>query len=763
MLRQQHSQGKSQDSDSRNPRLPQLDIHMQQQPQPQPHQVQMHSTQNRQFQQQQHQQQLLQSPMEISFTKGHVKQESMSSLSSFTGYHYQQSPQQNLNDQNTQYNPYAIDSNGLNPPPPLFTYPGMPTQTSGNKPGPMSMSPMYGYSHPSSTSAQQVSPVSNKLLGDRVVTSLVNNDKLKKRQTFSPFHSASASVISSNSSLISTTPSLDSFATSITSEMNDTINRKRRKPDLAVPGDICDSQLVELANNTLGSSIEEIAMQVKIAEKSLADSISSNIRNGKDSRLAEAQKKRQNQIFAMAVLMRSVETKETAVCPRNRIFNKYVAVCLENNISHVCNASFGKLVKVLYPSIKTRRLGIRGSSRYHYCGIKLIGDADDIEATTSYSPSLTVETPLATYSQSGVDTQQTHYSPSKDLTFDESLFSHFNDMTLDFVAPSLASYYNTQQTAQLKEIESFYTDYCCKLFRCIRYMKIKSLFEEMNSFDMNKLSTEANELTNKVQVQNWFIKCDQEFYLTSIKLLSKIIFQYVPEHVLTQVSNIESKYLAVLNEMDSRNQLSNFKMEASKCFVDVVSRLSRVITTAASASQSLAKLEVRNQMMLDWKRVDFDRLVERELRCSSIRKNEVLQLLENDIPHLFEKIESLDVDMTSNEDSGRLKSQVYDLIIQTFSKALAKIPSGFADSDPKIFLLSSHSLIDAILRQFTMDGITNNFGPWWSLACWINEFFEFLAELGRFVRNFSSSGSNLIVSDHSRSSSESIQFSPNLN
>lgn len=34
-------------------------------------------------------------------------------------------------------------------------------------------------------------------------------------------------------------------------------------------------------------------------------------------------------------------------------------------------ASFGKLVRVLFPGLKTRRLGVRGESKYHYVNFVL--------------------------------------------------------------------------------------------------------------------------------------------------------------------------------------------------------------------------------------------------------------------------------------------------------------------------------------------------------------------------------------------------------
>ena len=42
-------------------------------------------------------------------------------------------------------------------------------------------------------------------------------------------------------------------------------------------------------------------------------------------------------------------------------------------------ASFGKLVRVIFPGIQTRRLGVRGESKYHYVDLALINDTEDGE------------------------------------------------------------------------------------------------------------------------------------------------------------------------------------------------------------------------------------------------------------------------------------------------------------------------------------------------------------------------------------------------
>ena len=40
-------------------------------------------------------------------------------------------------------------------------------------------------------------------------------------------------------------------------------------------------------------------------------------------------------------------------------------------------ASFGKLVRIIFPGIQTRRLGMRGESKYHYVDLSIIDDAPE--------------------------------------------------------------------------------------------------------------------------------------------------------------------------------------------------------------------------------------------------------------------------------------------------------------------------------------------------------------------------------------------------
>jgi regulatory factor X len=64
-----------------------------------------------------------------------------------------------------------------------------------------------------------------------------------------------------------------------------------------------------------------------------------------------------------------VESKNSI--PRGRVYHTYASKCTDDRVVVLNPASFGKLVRVVFPSIKTRRLGVRGESKYHYCNFQL--------------------------------------------------------------------------------------------------------------------------------------------------------------------------------------------------------------------------------------------------------------------------------------------------------------------------------------------------------------------------------------------------------
>ncbi|KAF8592343.1 hypothetical protein K439DRAFT_1503084 [Ramaria rubella] len=79
---------------------------------------------------------------------------------------------------------------------------------------------------------------------------------------------------------------------------------------------------------------------------------------------------RAKQIFVQAWLSANYATYPDGNVPRQGLYFSYRRVCEQYQIPHINTATLGKAIRLCFPTIKTRRLGVRGNSKYHYCGIR---------------------------------------------------------------------------------------------------------------------------------------------------------------------------------------------------------------------------------------------------------------------------------------------------------------------------------------------------------------------------------------------------------
>lgn len=70
-------------------------------------------------------------------------------------------------------------------------------------------------------------------------------------------------------------------------------------------------------------------------------------------------------------LMDNYETAEGVSLPRSTLYFHYLQHCHEHKLEPMNPASFGKLIRSVFLGLRTRRLGTRGNSKYHYYGIRI--------------------------------------------------------------------------------------------------------------------------------------------------------------------------------------------------------------------------------------------------------------------------------------------------------------------------------------------------------------------------------------------------------
>ncbi|KAH9493140.1 DNA binding protein [Bulinus truncatus] len=70
-------------------------------------------------------------------------------------------------------------------------------------------------------------------------------------------------------------------------------------------------------------------------------------------------------------LIDNYETAEGVSLPRSTLYYHYLRHCQEQGLDPMNPASFGKLIRSVFLGLRTRRLGTRGNSKYHYYGIRI--------------------------------------------------------------------------------------------------------------------------------------------------------------------------------------------------------------------------------------------------------------------------------------------------------------------------------------------------------------------------------------------------------
>lgn len=137
-----------------------------------------------------------------------------------------------------------------------------------------------------------------------------------------------------------------------------------------------------IANKHINEPIDNYAKIVKDSELKLM-SMDNKSFSKSTIQSAEQKKEHERQIFALIWLMQNCESKHDSYVPRGRIFAQYASICAHFKLKPLSQASLGKLIRTVFPDLTTRRLGMRGQSKYHYCGLKLINDHDSDSTSTN--------------------------------------------------------------------------------------------------------------------------------------------------------------------------------------------------------------------------------------------------------------------------------------------------------------------------------------------------------------------------------------------
>ncbi|KAK4164885.1 transcriptional regulator RFX1 [Cladorrhinum sp. PSN259] len=577
-----------------------------------------------------------------------------------------------------------------------------------------------------------------------------------------------------------------------------------------------DSQMLERDGNEDGDSFHGLPPPTKSGSRSSANNemeMRMLFQSSKHRTLQEVAEElhgnergpnseRTRQVFAM-LWINSVCSKGKGSVPRGRVYANYASRCAIERITVLNPASFGKLVRVLFPGLKTRRLGVRGESKYHYVGFHLkeealepetanlsqqtvpLGDSQSfsqnfntlLNANTSLrserasfpTPEISQQPELkstrsreyqhSVYNQPQVSSfdqlQRTMDKTNKQLRFSSDNGENFKQsdpLMLPRIEPFLPA--GTDADAA-KSLTALYRSHCTSLVECIRYCKEKTFFHLFTSFQ-GTLTMPVQKLFSNLAIAPWIEECDFVLYQRMMRIVAGLTLQVVPKPVLDTLRSISERLVRHIKESfhGQPAHVVRAKEAPAAIFAGLLDRALRVNLTAHAAANMLSNPANRDLMYHEWITMINVRKIAESIPSRGM--DDVVSVLLAEMRDLLDpvnipwEIECLTI---HGEMAGQSSRQSQDInpddtsasnVLDRWVNFLRSLPSRFPYASATDLVWCVQRLGTALMRDLTI-GQGKSFGSWWVTKCWVDEMIQFMAEQGGFMEQKSATAP-LVVS-----------------
>ncbi|MEE6487257.1 hypothetical protein FKM82_014848 [Ascaphus truei] len=378
-------------------------------------------------------------------------------------------------------------------------------------------------------------------------------------------------------------------------------------------------------------------------------------------------------------LLDNYETAEGVSLPRSSLYNHYLRHCQEHKLDPVNAASFGKLIRSVFMGLRTRRLGTRGNSKYHYYGIRLKPDSplnrlqedmqymamrqQPIHQKQRYRPTQKMDgvgdnssnsSQLATAEQS-VAAQSQHHQQFIDM-------SH---VFPDFPAPDLGTMLLPEGITMndIKNLQLMYRRHCEATLDVVMNLQFQYIEKLWQAFWNSKtpsldgstpMSSEEDQeaviakdtlmvLCKYEPIMRWMRSCDHILYQALVEILIPDVLRPVPSTLTQAIRNFAKSLEGWLtNAMcDFPQQIVQAKVGVVSAFAQTLRRYTSLNHLAQAARAVLQNTSQINQMLSDLNRVDFANVQEQASWVCQCEEG-MVQKLEQDFKLTLQQQSSLD-------------------------------------------------------------------------------------------------------------------------
>ncbi|XP_071342341.1 DNA-binding protein RFX2 isoform X8 [Trachinotus anak] len=381
-------------------------------------------------------------------------------------------------------------------------------------------------------------------------------------------------------------------------------------------------------------------------------------------------------------LLDNYETAEGVSLPRCSLYNHYLRHCQEQKLDPVNAASFGKLIRSVFMGLRTRRLGTRGNSKYHYYGIRVKPDSplNRLQEDTQYmamrqQPVHQKQRFKPLQKVDGMSdslcgsSQHCNSTPEQSVAAQSQHHQQYIDTshTLPpFPSPDLGTQPLPERINMndIKKLQTLYRDHCeatLDVVMNLQFHYIEKLWQTfwystLPSSDGNTTIPNSDDdlegvipreklvaLCKYEPVRLWMRSCDHILYQALVEILIPDVLRPVPSTLTQAIRNFAKSLEGWLT-----NAMTSFPQEIIRTKVAVVSAFAQTLRRytslnhlAQAARAVLQNTSQINQMLSDLNRVDFANVQEQASWVCQCDES-VVQRLEQDFKVTLQQQSSLD-------------------------------------------------------------------------------------------------------------------------
>uniref|UniRef100_A0A671QJH6 DNA-binding protein RFX2 n=1 Tax=Sinocyclocheilus anshuiensis TaxID=1608454 RepID=A0A671QJH6_9TELE len=384
-------------------------------------------------------------------------------------------------------------------------------------------------------------------------------------------------------------------------------------------------------------------------------------------------------------LLDNYEMAEGVSLPRSSLYNHYLRHCQEQKLDPVNAASFGKLIRSVFMGLRTRRLGTRGNSKYHYYGIRLKPDSplNRLQEDMQYmamrqQPFHQKQRFKPFHKMDGMgdslnsSSQHSSSTPEQSVAAQSQHHQQYIDVSHvlpPFPSPDLGSCPLPEpiNMNDVKKLQSNYRIHCEatldvvmnlqfhlieKLWQTFWYSTAPSSdgattipnseedVEDIRGFPREKLIA----LCKYEPIKQWMRSCDHILYQALVEILIPDVLRPVPSTLTQAIRNFAKSLEGWLT-----SAMSDFPQEIVRtkvcvlvsAFAQTLRRYTSLNHLAQAARAVLQNTSQINQMLSDLNRVDFANVQEQASWVCQCDES-VVQRLEQDFKVTLQEQSSLD-------------------------------------------------------------------------------------------------------------------------